>query len=158
MLDDRLHGTRKMLRWCLNVFENIVVKHLYKSLKIHTSRIRRLRESIRRKRPQFWHGDDWYLLHDNAPAHESHLSWARVPEPLRTIHIEGLMPIKPVETQNPYEFMLWKFCRVGWQFRCRADHLTEVQDPVKNEVLSFVGIGKITSNLHDLLWKAQNPL
>ncbi|GFX38157.1 hypothetical protein TNCV_3837561 [Trichonephila clavipes] len=36
--NDRLHGMRKMLRWCLNVFEKIVVKHLHKSLKIHTSR------------------------------------------------------------------------------------------------------------------------
>ncbi|GFU49872.1 hypothetical protein TNCV_4686371 [Trichonephila clavipes] len=55
-----------MLRWCLNVFEKIVVKYLLKSLKIHTSRRRRLRESIRHKQPQFWH-----LPHDNAPAHRS---------------------------------------------------------------------------------------
>ncbi|GFX15945.1 hypothetical protein TNCV_522521 [Trichonephila clavipes] len=33
MLDDRLHGKWKMLRWCLNVFKNIVVRHLHKSLK-----------------------------------------------------------------------------------------------------------------------------
>ncbi|GFX02588.1 hypothetical protein TNCV_728421 [Trichonephila clavipes] len=52
-LDDRLHGTQKMLCWYLNVFEKIVVKHLHKSLKIHTSRRRRLRQSICRKRPQF---------------------------------------------------------------------------------------------------------
>ncbi|GFW98680.1 hypothetical protein TNCV_2758581 [Trichonephila clavipes] len=50
--DLRRHGTRKMLRWCLNVLEKIVVKHLHKSLKVHTSQRRRLRESIRRKRPQ----------------------------------------------------------------------------------------------------------
>ncbi|GFU66657.1 hypothetical protein TNCV_3111411 [Trichonephila clavipes] len=37
MLDDRLHGTREMLCWCLNVFEKIVVKHLHKLQKIHTS-------------------------------------------------------------------------------------------------------------------------
>ncbi|GFU26173.1 integrase catalytic domain-containing protein [Trichonephila clavipes] len=48
MLEDRLYGTRKMLRWCLNVFEKNVVKHLHKLLKIHTSRRRRLKESIRR--------------------------------------------------------------------------------------------------------------
>jgi len=35
--------------------------------------LRRLRESIRRKRPQFWQSGDWYLLHDNAPAHRSQL-------------------------------------------------------------------------------------
>ncbi|GFW48286.1 hypothetical protein TNCV_1108491 [Trichonephila clavipes] len=49
-LDDRLHETRKMLRWCLNVFEKIVAKNLNKSLRLHTFRRRRLRESISRKR------------------------------------------------------------------------------------------------------------
>ncbi|GFU73844.1 histone-lysine n-methyltransferase setmar-like protein [Trichonephila clavipes] len=72
-LDDRLHGTRKMLRWCLNMFEKIVVKYLHKSLKIHTSRRCRLRESIRRKRPQFWQSDDWNFVHNNAPKHRSQL-------------------------------------------------------------------------------------
>ncbi|GFX17143.1 hypothetical protein TNCV_4266691 [Trichonephila clavipes] len=40
MLDDLLYGTR----WYLNGLENIVVKHLHKSLKICTSRRCRLRE------------------------------------------------------------------------------------------------------------------
>ncbi|GFW04196.1 hypothetical protein TNCV_2669611 [Trichonephila clavipes] len=50
-LDDRrLLGTPKIagivgLRWCLNVFGKIVVKHLNKSLKIHTSLRRRKRPS-----------------------------------------------------------------------------------------------------------------
>ncbi|GFW49882.1 hypothetical protein TNCV_1885451 [Trichonephila clavipes] len=65
----QLHETLKMLRWCLDVFEKIVAKHLNKSLRLHTSRRRHLRESIRRKRLQFWRSDDWYLLQDNAPAH-----------------------------------------------------------------------------------------
>ncbi|GFY13800.1 hypothetical protein TNCV_985721 [Trichonephila clavipes] len=30
-LDYRLYKKRKMLRWCLNAFEKIVVKHLHKS-------------------------------------------------------------------------------------------------------------------------------
>ncbi|GFT74190.1 hypothetical protein TNCV_4081171 [Trichonephila clavipes] len=42
----------------------IVAKHLNN----RTYRSRRLRESICRKRPQFWQWDDWYFLHDNAPA------------------------------------------------------------------------------------------
>ncbi|GFX01200.1 hypothetical protein TNCV_4581661 [Trichonephila clavipes] len=33
-------------------------KDLYKSLRLHTSGRRRLRQSIRRKRPQFWQSDD----------------------------------------------------------------------------------------------------
>ncbi|GFT25121.1 hypothetical protein TNCV_180191 [Trichonephila clavipes] len=54
-------------------FEKIVAKHLNKSLRLHPYRRRRLREYIRRKRPQFWQSDDWYLLHDNALAHRSQL-------------------------------------------------------------------------------------
>ncbi|GFW63459.1 hypothetical protein TNCV_401251 [Trichonephila clavipes] len=68
---DRLHGMNKMLWWCLNVFEKIVVKHFQKSWKVHTARRRRLRESIRRKRPQFWQSDDLYILHDNVQAYRS---------------------------------------------------------------------------------------
>jgi len=34
---------------------------------------RRLRESVRRKRPEKWRDGDWILNHDNAPAHTSHL-------------------------------------------------------------------------------------
>ncbi|GFV58737.1 hypothetical protein TNCV_3730751 [Trichonephila clavipes] len=57
----------------VSVFEKIVVKHLDKSLKIHTSRRRRWREFIRRKRPQLRQSDDWYPLHGNTPAHRSQL-------------------------------------------------------------------------------------
>jgi len=35
--------------------------------------LRRLRESVRRKRPEKWWDGDWILHHDNAPAHTSHL-------------------------------------------------------------------------------------
>ncbi|GFY18727.1 integrase catalytic domain-containing protein [Trichonephila clavipes] len=42
-------------------------------MKIHPSRRRRLRESIRRKRPEFRQNDDWYLQHDNALGHRSQL-------------------------------------------------------------------------------------
>jgi len=35
--------------------------------------LRRLRESVRRKRPEKWRVGDWILHHDNAPAHTSHL-------------------------------------------------------------------------------------
>ncbi|GFT66167.1 hypothetical protein TNCV_650191 [Trichonephila clavipes] len=44
----RQPSSRKTLRWCLNVFRNIVAKHLNKSLRLYTSRRRRLRESIHR--------------------------------------------------------------------------------------------------------------
>jgi len=35
--------------------------------------LRRLRESISRKRPEKWRDGDWILQHDNVPAHTSHL-------------------------------------------------------------------------------------
>ncbi|GFT70043.1 hypothetical protein TNCV_4689981 [Trichonephila clavipes] len=71
--DLRRHRTCKMLR--SNVFEKIVTKTLNTFLRLHTSQRRRLRESIRRKRPQFWLSDDWYILHDNVPAHRSQLKY-----------------------------------------------------------------------------------
>ena len=35
--------------------------------------LRRLRESVRRKRREKWRDGDWIMYHDNAPAHTSHL-------------------------------------------------------------------------------------
>ncbi|GFX27376.1 hypothetical protein TNCV_34751 [Trichonephila clavipes] len=55
-----------MLHRYLNVFEKIVSKHLHKSLRLHSSQRRCLRESISRKRPHFWQNDDYYILHDKA--------------------------------------------------------------------------------------------
>jgi transposase len=33
--------------------------------------LRRLRDGVRRKRPQKWRTNSWFLLHENAPAHRS---------------------------------------------------------------------------------------
>ncbi|GFT20109.1 hypothetical protein TNCV_4994721 [Trichonephila clavipes] len=73
-----------MLRWCLNVFEKIVAKHLHKSLRLHTSRGRCLMESIRCKWPHVWQSDDWYLLQNNASAHRSQLAKSSLPKPVLT--------------------------------------------------------------------------
>ena len=35
--------------------------------------LKRLRDTVRRKRPRFWSSSDWLLHHDNAPAHSSNL-------------------------------------------------------------------------------------
>jgi transposase len=35
--------------------------------------LKRLREAVRRKKPQFWKNQSWVLNHDNAPAHSSFL-------------------------------------------------------------------------------------
>jgi histone-lysine N-methyltransferase SETMAR len=33
--------------------------------------LRRLRDAVRRKRSEKWRNNNWYLFHDNAPAHRS---------------------------------------------------------------------------------------
>jgi len=43
------------------------------SKEFHLEVLLRLRESVRRKRPQKWRDGDRILHHDNAPAHISHL-------------------------------------------------------------------------------------
>jgi hypothetical protein len=37
---------------------------------------KRLRENVRRKRPELWRSNSWFLHHDNAPAHASLLAQA----------------------------------------------------------------------------------
>jgi len=52
--------------------------------------LRRLRETIRKRRPILWHSNSWMLHHDNAPAHRSFLVYdfldehgtVTVPQPL----------------------------------------------------------------------------
>jgi hypothetical protein len=39
--------------------------------KFYCEVLKRLRESIRRKRPDKWKNKNWFLHHDNAPAHTS---------------------------------------------------------------------------------------
>jgi hypothetical protein len=36
--------------------------------------LHRLRNAVRRKRPEIWRTDSWFLLHDNTPAHRSVLT------------------------------------------------------------------------------------
>ncbi|GBN06105.1 hypothetical protein AVEN_99792-1 [Araneus ventricosus] len=33
--------------------------------------LKRLRDAIKRKRPEKWATNDWFLLHDNAPTHRA---------------------------------------------------------------------------------------
>jgi len=51
--------------------------------------LRRLRENVQRKRPELWRSGNWFLYHDNAPAHTAlsvirylaSLGWTVVPHP-----------------------------------------------------------------------------
>jgi len=38
---------------------------------MYTDTLRRLRDVVRRKCPAKWRTNIWFLLHDNAPAHQS---------------------------------------------------------------------------------------
>ena len=37
----------------------------------YTEVLKRLRDAIRRKRPELWRSGDWFFHHDNAPAHSA---------------------------------------------------------------------------------------
>ena len=43
----------------------MVIKQLYQDV------LARLRDAVRRKRPEFWEKQTWILHHENAPAHSS---------------------------------------------------------------------------------------
>jgi hypothetical protein len=40
---------------------------------MYTDILRRLRDAVRRKCPEKWRTNSWFLIHDNAPAHRSGL-------------------------------------------------------------------------------------
>jgi hypothetical protein len=47
----------------------IVNKEMYINM------LRRLEDAVRKKRPEKWRTNSWFLLYDNAPAHRSFWSW-----------------------------------------------------------------------------------
>jgi hypothetical protein len=47
----------------------------------------RVRDAMRRKRPEMWTAGTWYLHHDNAPAHTAVL--------IREMLAKRLMPVRP---------------------------------------------------------------
>nr|XP_012150918.1 PREDICTED: piggyBac transposable element-derived protein 4-like [Megachile rotundata] len=80
--NDRLNGKLHILRHCQNVKSKDctgVIHHEYAprgqtiNKAYYLKVMKRLRDTIRRKRSQFWSSGDWLLHHDNAPAHASNL-------------------------------------------------------------------------------------
>ena len=62
----------------------MVNKQLYQEVLV------RLRDAVRRKRPELWENQTWMLHHDNAPAHASLLIaviWQNITHPLCSIHL-----------------------------------------------------------------------
>lgn len=81
--------------------------------------LRRLRDSIRRKRPELWRRKNWLLLHDNAPAHRSVL----VQEELARQQIT-VLPHPPYSPDlAPCDFFL--FPRLKEKLRGRRFHSPE---------------------------------
>ena len=83
-------------------FENkstrIVGTQLTKSQKLqefYLEVLRRLRENVRRKRPELWRSGDWFLHHDNTPARTAlsvtrylaSLGWTVIPHPLYSLDL-----------------------------------------------------------------------
>ena len=72
--DDRQHrGTRKWLILRLSYTTSTPPDGQTINKEFYLEVLRRLRESVRRKRQEKWRDGDWILHHDNAPAHTSHL-------------------------------------------------------------------------------------
>jgi [histone H3]-lysine36 N-dimethyltransferase SETMAR len=73
--------SRSAVKTMLTVFFDCkgVVHHEYAppgqavTKEYYVSVLRRLRDAVRRKRPDLWRNDDWQIHHDNAPAHASRL-------------------------------------------------------------------------------------
>ena len=82
--------------------------------------LRRLREAVRRKRPDMWAGKNFQLRHDNAPAHSAHV-----------IHAFLAKNSMPLVRQTRYSPVLarcdfWQFPKLktilkGRRFRSRED-------------------------------------
>jgi len=80
----------------------------------------RLRNAVRRKRPDMWAAETWQLHHDNAPAHSSHLIqgfWAK-----HNIPLIRQAPYSP--DMAPCDFWLFPKLKMplkGTQFKSRED-------------------------------------
>jgi hypothetical protein len=64
----------KSLLICFFDIDGIILKEFVPpgktiNVKFHGTVLRRLREDMRRKRPNKWHTNNWVLHHDNAPTH-----------------------------------------------------------------------------------------
>jgi hypothetical protein len=52
-------------------FARIIYRNCYMNKDMCIDVLRRLRGAIRKKRPEKWRMNGWFLLHENAPAHLS---------------------------------------------------------------------------------------
>ena len=81
--------------------------------------LRRLRDAVRRKRPDLWAAGTWQLHHDNAPAHSSQLIQIFL---AKRIPVVRQVPYSP--DMNPCDFGLFPHLKTqlkGTRFESRGD-------------------------------------
>ncbi|KAJ4435632.1 hypothetical protein ANN_18248, partial [Periplaneta americana] len=120
--------------------------------------LRRLRDAVRRKRPDMWTANNWHLHHDNAPAHSSQL--------IHTFLAKyGITTVR----QTPYSPDLapcdfWLFPKLktplkGSRFESREDIMrnatTELNTIPKED---FQRMGRRISMMNDIWTKKRNTL
>jgi len=66
---EQLQNVSGIRRYNLQEFTSVIYRNCYCKKMQWTPG--RLRDAVRRKRPQKWRSNSWFLLHDNAPAHGS---------------------------------------------------------------------------------------
>ena len=85
--------------------------------------LRRLREDVRRKRPELWATGDWYLLHDNAPPHVA----ATVQQYIEKTNM-NILPHPPYSPDlSPCDYFLFPRMKLGLKGR-RFDDIQEVEN------------------------------
>jgi len=100
----------------------MVNKQLYQEV------LARLRDAVRRKRPELWENQTWMLHHDNAPAHASLLIGSYL-----TKHQTSVVPHPPYSPDlAPPDFLL--FPELKTTLKERRFQTTEIQENVIREL------------------------
>ena len=123
--------------------------------------LRRLREAVRRKRPEKCRNNSWFLLHDNAPAHRSvlvkdFLAKNNVTTPEDPPYSPDLVPA------DFYLFPRLKSALKGWRFCDASDTIkSETEELERLSQNSFQGcfstriqsLAEVYSRTRGLVWR-----
>jgi len=92
--------------------------------------LRRLRDAVRRKRPDLWAAVNWQLHHDNAPAHSSHLIQSFLAK--HNTPVLRQAPYSP--DMAPCDFWLFPKLKMplkGTRFQSREDIMRNATDQLR---------------------------